>query len=214
MHPIDLCFFRSFFSLLFLFSFFSSNQELNGFVIQLDEEVEGMQSTIMTLQQQLKTIKQQLAQQTEQSETLRTKYHNLEQELETTKQAYAKVMSSKNETDSKQAKELVESQSDVLSQMETHRTSPDSNLPNTTNTSSSFSITNILSLDSNPKAEAFNSVSVITTQLENGQEGGDPGDNNVSPTPLDSSDSQPLVTKGIAEGIGNETNAINVSAVN
>ncbi|XP_077977101.1 pre-mRNA-splicing regulator WTAP-like [Glandiceps talaboti] len=40
----------------------SSQDELNDFVIQLDEEVEGMQSTIHTLQQQLKEAKQQIAQ--------------------------------------------------------------------------------------------------------------------------------------------------------
>nr|XP_006825328.1 PREDICTED: pre-mRNA-splicing regulator WTAP-like [Saccoglossus kowalevskii] len=39
----------------------SSQDELNDFVIQLDEEVEGMQSTIQTLQQQLKEAKQQVS---------------------------------------------------------------------------------------------------------------------------------------------------------
>ncbi|XP_048105986.1 pre-mRNA-splicing regulator WTAP [Alosa alosa] len=42
----------------------SSQDELNDFIIQLDEEVEGMQSTILTLQQQLKDTRQQLSQQT------------------------------------------------------------------------------------------------------------------------------------------------------
>lgn len=36
--------------------------ELNDFIIQLDEEVEGMQSTILVLQQQLKDSRQQLTQ--------------------------------------------------------------------------------------------------------------------------------------------------------
>lgn len=36
--------------------------ELNDFIIQLDEEVEGMQSTILVLQQQLKDSRQQLSQ--------------------------------------------------------------------------------------------------------------------------------------------------------
>ncbi|XP_028809488.1 pre-mRNA-splicing regulator WTAP [Denticeps clupeoides] len=43
----------------------SSQDELNDFIIQLDEEVEGMQSTIMVLQQQLKETRQQLSQQTQ-----------------------------------------------------------------------------------------------------------------------------------------------------
>lgn len=37
--------------------------ELNDFIIQLDEEVEGMQSTILVLQQQLRETRQQLSQQ-------------------------------------------------------------------------------------------------------------------------------------------------------
>ncbi|XP_029901011.1 pre-mRNA-splicing regulator WTAP-like isoform X2 [Myripristis murdjan] len=40
----------------------SSQDELNDFIIELDEEVEGMQSTILVLQQQLKEARQQLAQ--------------------------------------------------------------------------------------------------------------------------------------------------------
>ncbi|KAM4633723.1 pre-mRNA-splicing regulator WTAP isoform 2-T3 [Polymixia lowei] len=40
----------------------SSQDELNDFIIQLDEEVEGMQSTILVLQQQLKDTRQQLSQ--------------------------------------------------------------------------------------------------------------------------------------------------------
>ncbi|KAG9347676.1 hypothetical protein JZ751_005249 [Albula glossodonta] len=41
----------------------SSQDELNDFIIQLDEEVEGMQSTILVLQQQLRETRQQLSQQ-------------------------------------------------------------------------------------------------------------------------------------------------------
>ncbi|XP_068199134.1 pre-mRNA-splicing regulator WTAP [Antennarius striatus] len=40
----------------------SSQDELNDFIIQLDEEVEGMQSTILVLQQQLKDSRHQLSQ--------------------------------------------------------------------------------------------------------------------------------------------------------
>lgn len=39
---------------------FLISPELNDFIIQLDEEVEGMQSTILVLQQQLKETRQQL----------------------------------------------------------------------------------------------------------------------------------------------------------
>ncbi|KAK2884133.1 hypothetical protein QQF64_016014 [Cirrhinus molitorella] len=40
----------------------SSQDELNDFIIQLDEEVEGMQSTILVLQQQLRETRQLLSQ--------------------------------------------------------------------------------------------------------------------------------------------------------
>ncbi|XP_067273701.1 pre-mRNA-splicing regulator WTAP [Pseudorasbora parva] len=40
----------------------SSQDELNDFIIQLDEEVEGMQSTILVLQQQLRETRQQVSQ--------------------------------------------------------------------------------------------------------------------------------------------------------
>ncbi|KAB0383043.1 hypothetical protein FD755_004960 [Muntiacus reevesi] len=40
----------------------ADQDELNDFIIQLDEEVEGMQSTILVLQQQMKETRQQLAQ--------------------------------------------------------------------------------------------------------------------------------------------------------
>ncbi|KAK6489742.1 pre-mRNA-splicing regulator WTAP-like isoform X1 [Huso huso] len=46
----------------------SSQDELNDFIIQLDEEVEGMQSTILILQQQLKETRQQMAQQGQQQQ--------------------------------------------------------------------------------------------------------------------------------------------------
>ncbi|KAG8444211.1 hypothetical protein GDO86_009411 [Hymenochirus boettgeri] len=47
----------------------SSQDELNDFIIQLDEEVEGMQSTILVLQQQLKESRQQLLQFQQQTQT-------------------------------------------------------------------------------------------------------------------------------------------------
>ncbi|KAM9316982.1 pre-mRNA-splicing regulator WTAP [Gastrophryne carolinensis] len=52
----------------------SSQDELNDFIIQLDEEVEGMQSTILVLQQQLKESRQQVSQLQQQSQnsTIRT----------------------------------------------------------------------------------------------------------------------------------------------
>ncbi|CAB3977480.1 Pre-mRNA-splicing regulator WTAP [Paramuricea clavata] len=46
----------------------TSEAELNEFVIQLDEEVEGMQSTILTLQQQLKGVKTELVEEKQSSE--------------------------------------------------------------------------------------------------------------------------------------------------
>ena len=57
--------------------------ELNEFVIQLDEEVEGMQSTILTLQQQLKGVKNELVEEKQigekQVDQIRVLEENLDQ---------------------------------------------------------------------------------------------------------------------------------------
>lgn len=55
--------------------------ELNDFVIQLDEEVEGMQSTILTLQHQLKDCKQLLSQSQENVKTYEDKLKTSERLL-------------------------------------------------------------------------------------------------------------------------------------
>lgn len=49
-------------SLFFFVPLHLCGPELNDFIIQLDEEVEGMQSTILVLQQQLRETRQQLSQ--------------------------------------------------------------------------------------------------------------------------------------------------------
>ena len=57
--------------------------ELNEFVIQLDEEVEGMQSTILTLQRQLKGVKNELVEEKQigekQVDQIRVLEENLDQ---------------------------------------------------------------------------------------------------------------------------------------
>lgn len=58
-----------------------SQDELNDFVIQLDEEVEGMQSTILTLQHQLKDCKQQLTQSQENAQLYQEKLETTERLL-------------------------------------------------------------------------------------------------------------------------------------
>lgn len=58
-----------------------SQDELNDFVIQLDEEVEGMQSTILTLQHQLKDCKQLLSQSQENVKTYEDKLKTSEKLL-------------------------------------------------------------------------------------------------------------------------------------
>ena len=55
--------------------------ELNDFVIQLDEEVEGMQSTILTLQQQLKDVKQKVTQSQEETSQLKSRLDDTEKAL-------------------------------------------------------------------------------------------------------------------------------------
>lgn len=68
-----------------------SQDELNDFVIQLDEEVEGMQSTILTLQQQLRDSKQQLAQSQEQLQAYEDKLKTNESLLANMRQEHSPV---------------------------------------------------------------------------------------------------------------------------
>ncbi|XP_067050698.1 pre-mRNA-splicing regulator WTAP-like isoform X2 [Acropora muricata] len=68
-----------------------SQDELNDFVIQLDEEVEGMQSTILTLQQQLRDSKQQLAQSQEQLQAYEDKLKTNESLLANMHQEHSPV---------------------------------------------------------------------------------------------------------------------------
>ncbi|XP_028414076.1 pre-mRNA-splicing regulator WTAP-like [Dendronephthya gigantea] len=60
----------------------TSQDELNEFVIQLDEEVEGMQSTILTLQQQLKGVKNELVEEKQSSEKRVEQIRILERNLD------------------------------------------------------------------------------------------------------------------------------------
>lgn len=53
---------NSLFVVIVLYLCILCGPELNDFIIQLDEEVEGMQSTILVLQQQLRETRQQLSQ--------------------------------------------------------------------------------------------------------------------------------------------------------
>ncbi|KXJ23764.1 pre-mRNA-splicing regulator WTAP [Exaiptasia diaphana] len=195
----------------------SSQDELNGFVIQLDEEVEGMQSTIMTLQQQLKTIKHQLSEQTTLTQDIRTKCSHLEKELEVAKQQYAETMATKEQVENKDLgghRDSHQSADDMCqSPTPNERTSPSTIISTTTNNvPSSFSINNILSLD--PKPDNAHTVGTLVSNIENGQEGGVPREANPSPEPLEPSDTQTLVTKGLVDGIGTEVSVINVGAVN
>ncbi|XP_031559646.1 pre-mRNA-splicing regulator WTAP-like [Actinia tenebrosa] len=206
----------------------SSQDELNGFVIQLDEEVEGMQSTIMTLQQQLKSVKQQLVQQSERTQELQTKYEDMERELEAAKQQNASTaaISSRDQVASSEqakcvVKEDIEIQTDGIwdssntPSKEKIRTPTPNNVSSTSNINpSSFSINNLLSLET-PKQDNKLSVHAVVPKLENGHEGGDPaGTIRPSPPPLEPGDSNPLQAKGIADGIGTEVNAFNVETVN
>lgn len=193
----------------------------------MDEEVEGMQSTIMTLQQQLKSVKQQLVQQSDRTQELQTKYQDLERELEAAKQQNASItaISSRDQVASEQekcvVKEDIEIQTDGIwdssntPSKEKIRTPTPNNVSSTSNINpSSFSIHNLLSLET-PKQDNKLSVHAVVPKLENGHEGGDPtGTIRSSPPPLEPNDSQPLQTKGIADGIGTEVNAFNVETVN
>ncbi|EDO46685.1 predicted protein [Nematostella vectensis] len=194
----------------------SSQDELNDFVIQLDEEVEGMQSTIMTLQQQIKDIKQRLATETTTSQELRTKCHQVEKCLSEAKEQNATLaLSLQQRLESKDTKDdepmEIEPPNDTKPDRTTEQTQPSPPPPETVTTApplhktSAFSISNILS-DSIVSKEM-----TVPIKLENG----DQGELTVSstPPPLEPSDSQTVTSKGFPEAIGAEVAAYNVETV-
>jgi hypothetical protein len=181
----------------------------------------------MTLQQQLKAVKQQILQQTERNQELQTKYEDLEKALEVAKQQRASIVAvtTRDQLASQQDKHAIKEdmkiQTDGIWDMSNTLTKEKMRTPTPNNVSSStsninpssFSINNLLSLET-PKQDNKHTVHMVVPKLENGHEGGDPAGTMISPPPLEPSDSQPLPVKGIADGIGTEVNAFNVETVN
>ena len=80
--------------------------ELNDFVLQLDEEVEGMESTICALQQQLKETKQKYQNSMEEVEQLRSVSDHTKGSQHDLKRIYDAVGSDNVEIERKRAKSV------------------------------------------------------------------------------------------------------------
>ena len=79
---------------------------MNDFVLQLDEEVEGMESTICALQQQLKETKQKYKNSIEEMEKLKSMPDHVKS---TQKRAHEVGSSESSESEKKRAKNVIES---------------------------------------------------------------------------------------------------------
>lgn len=217
--------------------------ELNDFVIQLDEEVEGMQSTILTLQQQLKDVKQKMMQ--SQEETGRLRSH-----LEETEKAFAAIKSHRLDspasahTDTEHDIQLIssspcqspdiktnsrtneadsgsENEHDPLSAKIPKSQSEDScsNISKPLSNTTSFSICKILAADMNETRETIvpesrEGVIQGSVVTPSKAENGQEGQERLSLySHLDVSAAPQLTSKGVVDGLGHDTVAHNGEVV-
>lgn len=202
----------------------SSRLELNDFVIQLDEEVEGMQSTILTLQHQLKDCKQQLTQSQENAQLYEEKLKTTERLLDEMRQQNSPV-SVKSEDQDEHAQTLTQpSQADVrtadVERAPSDRTSPAAQIEESKESEERILLSAVVTVPAKPSAgvpSAFSISQLLATDsnlgkevkerntLENG------GSQHESP-PLDPSEmtESPLVAAmGLVERIGCDSNTFN-----
>lgn len=210
-----------------------SQDELNDFVIQLDEEVEGMQSTILTLQHQLKDCKQLLSQSQENAKSYEDKLNTSERLLAEMRQQNSPV-SVKLEDQDEHAQAQAQTQfsqahswTDSAECATGDRTSPAAakseeseerkeseerillsasvTVPTMKPPSvpSAFSISQLLATDSNLGKE--NTAEHARDNLENG------GSNHETPPsePIDIGESPLVAAMGLVERIGSESNTFN-----
>lgn len=205
-----------------------SQDELNDFVIQLDEEVEGMQSTILTLQHQLKDCKQLLSQSQENAKSYEDKLNTSERLLAEMRQqnspvsvkledqdehaqAQTQLSQAHSWTDSAEcatgdrtspaaakSEESKESEERIL--LSASVTVPTMKPPSVP---SAFSISQLLATDSNLGKE--NTAEHAHDNLENG------GSNHETPPsePIDIGESPLVAAMGLVERIGSESNTFN-----
>ena len=198
---------------------------MNDFVIQLDEEVEGMQSTILTLQHQLKDCKQQLTQSQENAQLYQEKLKTTERLLDETRQQDSPVTVKSEDQDEHSQALAQPSQVDVWTAgvecaAPSDRTSPDAQSEESKESEerillsavnvvtvpaakpaagvpSAFSISQLLATDSNLGKEVKE-----RNTLENG------GSQHESP-PLEPSESPLVAAMGLVERIGCDSNTFN-----
>lgn len=197
---------------------------MNDFVIQLDEEVEGMQSTILTLQHQLKDCKQQLTQSQENAQFYQEKLETTERLLAEMRQQNSPVSVKSEDRDELAQAQTQPSQADdwtagvecapgdrtspvaqneerkeseeriLLSAVVTVPSKPAASVP------SAFSISQLLATDSNLGKEIKE-----RNTLENG------GSQHESPPlePSEMSESPLVAAMGLVERIGCDSNTFN-----
>ena len=198
---------------------------MNDFVIQLDEEVEGMQSTILTLQHQLKDCKQQLTQSQENALLYQEKLETTERLLSEMRRQQNSPVSVKSEDRDEHAQaQTVPSQADdwtagvecapgdrtsPVAQSEERKESEERILLSAVVTvpskppasvPSAFSISQLLATDSNLGKDIKERNSV-----ENG------GSQHESPPlePNEMSESPLIAAMGLVERIGCDSNTFN-----
>lgn len=186
-------------------------------MIQLDEEVEGMQSTILTLQQQLKDTKQLAAHSEEITDQLKQKLEQTESMLEDARQQAAQDSGTREDQDThahsqpEPEPELRTSGSwkvdaDARNIEERILSPSESTSKPRSSAVSAFSISNLLATDSEKTEECGRTHA---SNLENGQQGGDL----LRGAPFEPSVPRLSVAKGLAEGIGEGVNTFNGEVV-
>ena len=197
---------------------------MNDFVIQLDEEVEGMQSTILTLQHQLKDCKQQLTQSQENAQFYQEKLETTERLLAEIRQQDSPVsVKSEDRDEHAQAQTQPSQTDDWTGSVECapgDRTSPVAQSEDTKESDERILLRAVVTVPSKPAASvpsAFSISQLLATDsnlgkeikerntLENG------GSQHESPPlePSEMSESPLVAAMGLVERIGCDSNTFN-----
>ncbi|XP_078373832.1 pre-mRNA-splicing regulator WTAP-like isoform X2 [Oculina patagonica] len=201
-----------------------SQDELNDFVIQLDEEVEGMQSTILTLQHQLKDCKQQLTQSQENAQLYEEKLKTTERLLDEMRQQNSPVSVKSEDQDEHAQTQTQPSQADVwtagVESAPSDRTSPAAQVEESKESEERILLSAVVTVPTKPAAgvpSAFSISQLLATDsnlgkevkerntLENG------GSQHESPPlePTEMTESPLVAAMGLVERIGCDSNTFN-----
>ena len=186
-------------------------------MIQLDEEVEGMQSTILTLQQQLKDSRQQAGKCSELSEQLKQQLQDTEKMLQEARLQIAQDSSTAQdsqaheqtppEAEVQQSSENANEASAVSDSQERILSPSDGTVKPRSGALSAFSISNLLATDSHKTEEA---QAAHARKRENGEQREDSDSGGALIEPSSPRLSTP---KGLAEGIGENVATLNGEVV-